>query len=161
MVFPKAISWLDPATNEIHMTFVMCEKGEGIRHEHVAQSFEAMVDEWGLPKLLYLDNGSEYKWQEMIAGFTMLSKLAGSMSVFDLGADNEVSARVNDCREAVVRSLAYNAKGKPKIEGAFGNIEQVFFATIQGWTAPVRSRVGIETKPCAAIFPRSASIAHC
>ena len=43
-------------------------------------------------------------------------------------------------RDAVIRSLAYNAKGKPKIEGAFGNIEQVFFALLQGWTAGDRMR---------------------
>lgn len=135
VVYPKAISWMDPSTNEIHMTFVLCEKSEGIRREHVAQSFEAMVDAWGLPKLLYLDNGSEYKWAEMIDGFTMLSKLAGRMSVFDLNADKQVSGRVEQARESVIRSLAYNAKGKPKIEGAFGNIEQVFFSTIKGWTA--------------------------
>ncbi len=58
--YPQAIAWYDVATNEIHMTFVLCDPGESIRREHVAQSFEAMVDEWGLPEMLYLDNGSEY-----------------------------------------------------------------------------------------------------
>jgi hypothetical protein len=42
---------------------------------------------------------------------------------------------VAEGREAVARSRPYNAKGKPGIEGAFGNLEQVFFATIPGWTA--------------------------
>ena len=136
VVYPKAIAWYDVATNEIHMTFVLCEPGEGIRREHVAQSFEAMVDEWGLPELLYLDNGSEYSWDAMIGGFTQLSKLTkGGMKVFDLEGDAEVHKRVMNGREAVVRSMPYNAKGKPGIEGAFGNIEQVFFATISGWTA--------------------------
>ncbi len=135
-VYPKAISWLDIATNEIHMTFVLLEKGEGVKREHVAMAFEAMVEEWGLPKLLYLDNGSEYKWAEMIGGFTQLSKLTeGSFAVHDLGDNSEVHERVMGSREAVIRSLAYNAKGKPKIEGAFGNIEQVQFALLPGWTA--------------------------
>ena len=135
-VYPKAISWMDIATNEIHMTFVMCEPGEGIKREHVAMSFEAMVADWGLPKLLYLDNGSEYKWAEMIGGFTQLSKLTeGAFAIHDLGDNSEVYERVMGTREAVVRSLAYNAKGKPKIEGAFGNIEKVQFALIPGWTA--------------------------
>ncbi|MFS4437876.1 Mu transposase C-terminal domain-containing protein [Paracoccaceae bacterium GXU_MW_L88] len=137
-VYPKAISWFDPATNEIHMTFALLEKGEGVRREHVAMSFEAMVSEWGLPKLLYLDNGSEYKWNEMIGGFTMLSKLA-NFAVHYLD-DSTVDQRVAEGREAVVRSLAYNAKGKPGIEGAFGNIEQGFFSGIQGWTAGERMR---------------------
>ncbi len=141
-VYPKAIAWFDPATNEIHMTFVICEKGEGIRREHVAQSFGAMVEEWGLPRLLYLDNGSEYKWDEMISGFTMLTKLAGDTddggeALFKVSPDldGKIEERVQGGREAVIRSIAYNAKGKPGIEGAFSMLEQVFFSTIQGWTA--------------------------
>lgn len=139
VVYPKAISWMDIATNEMHMTFVLCEPGEGIKREHVAMSFEAMVKAWGLPKLLYLDNGSEYKWHEMIGGFTQLSKLVeeggGTFGLHDLGDNAEVADRVTRSREAVIRSLAYNAKGKPKIEGAFGNIEKVQFALLPGWTA--------------------------
>jgi hypothetical protein len=138
-VYPKAIAWYDVATNEIHMTFVLLEPGEGIRREHVAQSFEAMVDEWGFPEMLYLDNGSEYSWNEMISGFTQLSKLTQcGLKVYDLDGDPNVAKRVASGREAVVRSMPYNAKGKPGIEGAFGNIEQVFFATIPGWTAGER-----------------------
>jgi len=37
--------------NEIHMT-LSCEPGRSFRREHVAQSFEAMVDEMGLHELL-------------------------------------------------------------------------------------------------------------
>lgn len=135
-VYPKAIAWYDVATNEIHMTFVLLEPKEGIRREHVAQSFQAMVDEWGLPQMLYLDNGGEYCWDAMIGGFTQLSKLTqGSLKVYDLEGSPEVATRVAQGREAIARSRPYNAKGKPGIEGAFGNIEQVFFATIPGWTA--------------------------
>lgn len=138
-VYPKAISWLDIATNEVHMTFVLCEPGEGIKREHVAMAFEAMVQAWGLPKLLYLDNGSEYNWTAMIDGFTRLSQMVqesgGKFAMHDLDDNQEVAERVMSSREAVIRSLAYNAKGKPKIEGAFGNIEKVQFALIPGWTA--------------------------
>lgn len=136
VVYPKAIAWYDVATNEMHMTFVLLEPKEGIRREHVAQSFQAMVEEWGLPQMLYLDNGSEYSWDAMIGGFTQLSKLTGGgIKVFDLDGNPEVAARVAEGREAVARSRPYNAKGKLGIEGAFGNLEQVFFATIPGWTA--------------------------
>lgn len=134
-VYPKAIAWMDVATNEVHMTFVLLEKGEGIRREHVAQAFEAMVAEWGLPKLLYLDNGSEYSWDAMIDGFTQLSKLTeGAFSMANLEA-SEVRDRVVNTRQAVIRSMAYNAKGKPGIEGVFGNLEQVHFALMPGWTS--------------------------
>ncbi|MDO5644044.1 MAG: helix-turn-helix domain-containing protein, partial [Paracoccus sp. (in: a-proteobacteria)] len=137
--YPKAISWFDPSTNEIHMTVVLLEKGEGIRREHVAMSFEAMVADWGLPKLLYLDNGSEYSWAEMIDGFTRLSQ-AANVIVKEYGTGSLADQRVTDAREAVVRSLPYNAKGKPGIEGAFGNLEQVFFSNLMGWTAGDRMR---------------------
>lgn len=136
VVYPKAIAWYDVATNEIHMTFVLLEPKEGIRREHVAMSFQAMVEEWGLPQMLYLDNGSEYSWDAMIGGFTQLSKLTGGgIKVYDLDGSPEVAQRVQQSREAITRSRPYNAKGKPGIEGAFGNLEQVFFATIPGWTA--------------------------
>ncbi|MCF6432632.1 transposase domain-containing protein [Leisingera sp. MMG026] len=136
VVYPKAIAWYDVATNEIHMTFVLLEPKEGIRREHVAMSFQAMVEEWGLPQMLYLDNGSEYSWDAMIGGFTQLSKLTnGGMKVYDLDGSPDVAKRVAQGREAITRSRPYNAKGKPGIEGAFGNLEQVFFATIPGWTA--------------------------
>lgn len=91
-VYPKAIAWYDVATNGIHMTFVLLEPGEGIRREHVAMSFQAMVDEWGLPEMLYLDNGSEYSWDAMIGGFTQLSKLTtGALKVYDLDSDPSVN----------------------------------------------------------------------
>ena len=48
------------------------------------------------------------------------------MQVHDLEGDGEVSRRLRDGTEAVVRSRPYNAKGKPGIEGAFGNLEQFF-----------------------------------
>lgn len=136
MAYPKAISWFDPATGEIHMTIVLLEEGEGVRREHVAMSFDAMVAEWGLPKLMYLDNGSEYGDRDMISGFTMLSKLAGLTVKENSFAD----ARVAAAQDAVIRSLPYNAKGKPGIEGLFGNLEQVFFSHIPGWTAGDRMR---------------------
>jgi hypothetical protein len=134
--YPKAISWFDPATGEVHMTVVLLEPREGVRREHVAMAFEAMVEEWGLPKLLYLDNGQEYSWGDMIAGFTQLSKLAGMV----VKENSLVDARVREAREAVVRSIAYNAKGKPGIEGLFGNLERVFFSNVPGWTAGERMR---------------------
>lgn len=134
--YPKAISWFDPATGEVHMTLVLLEEREGIRREHVAMAFEAMVAEWGLPKLLYLDNGSEYSDAAMIDGFTQLSKLVG-MTVKESSLADE---RVMSGRQAVVRSIAYNAKGKPGIEGLFGNLERVFFSHVEGWTAGDRMR---------------------
>jgi|GEM_PF-1071289 len=159
VVFPKGIAWYDVATNEIHFTIVLLEQGEGIRREHVAMSFQAMVDEWGLPELLYLDNGGEYSWDAMMSGFTQLSRLTqGGLKVYDLQGDPNVAKRVASGREAIARSRPYNAKGKPGIEGAFGNLEQVFFATIPGWTAGDRMNKKTHAKGKDPIaFPGDAS----
>lgn len=134
--YPKALSWYDPATAEVYMTIVLLEEREGIRREHVAMSFEGMVAEWGLPKTLYLDNGSEYGDPAMMDGFTELSKLVG-MTVKE---DSRTDARVRAAETSVIRSKAYNAKGKPGIEGLFGNLERVFFSQVPGWTAGERMR---------------------
>jgi hypothetical protein len=133
-VYPKAIAWFDPATNEIHMTFAMLQEGEGIRQEHIAMSFIAMVEEWGMPAVLYLDNGSEYKDSGMLEGLTRLSQLIDGFGVRFMDENNDQVKRAIESREAVIRSTPYNAKGKPKIEGAFGNLEKVFFSAIEGWT---------------------------
>ena len=112
----------------------------------------------GLPRLLYLDNGSEYKWPGMIEGFTRLSRLSESAFAVHDGSDrSDVHARVMGSRAAVVRSLAYNAKGKPGIEGAFGNLERVFFALLPGWTAGDRMSKKTHAKGRAAqAFPGTA-----
>ncbi|MDO5643052.1 MAG: hypothetical protein Q4G26_11810 [Paracoccus sp. (in: a-proteobacteria)] len=148
--YPKAISWLDPPTGEIHMTIVPLEEGEGIRREHVTISFEAVVAEWGLTKVLYFDNGAEYRDADMLGGFTMLSKLAGLTVKENSRADDRVAAS----EEAAIRFIAYNAKGKPDIEGLFGNLEQVFFSAVpalDGWRADAeenpRKRKGPDPVP--------------
>lgn len=115
------------------MTFVLLEPKEGIRREHVAQSFEAMVGEWGLPRMLYLDNGAEYSWADMIDGFTALSKVASvDRAVMDLESSPDVADRVRGQKQAVIRSRPYNAKGKPGIEGVFAVLEGGVFSTLQG-----------------------------
>lgn len=123
------------------MTFVLLEPKEGIRREHVAQSFEAMVGEWGLPRMLYLDNGAEYSWADMIDGFTALSKVASvDRAVMDLESSPDVADRVRGQKQAVIRSRPYNAKGKPGIEGVFAVLEGGVFSTLQGWVAGDRMK---------------------
>ena len=80
-VTPRAIAWLDVATQRLHVTLVQLEKGEGIKQVHVAQAFAAMCSAWGLPHQLYLDNGAEYGWQDMLDGFAQLSRLTGDAPV--------------------------------------------------------------------------------
>ncbi|MGU9982601.1 hypothetical protein ACJ4V0_21470 [Phreatobacter sp. HK31-P] len=58
----RAIGWLDMATNRIWLDVVLLDKGKGITNGHVIQSFINVVNAWGAPRTLYVDNGSEYNW---------------------------------------------------------------------------------------------------
>ncbi|QJP12373.1 hypothetical protein G3545_01055 [Starkeya sp. ORNL1] len=60
--WPKAIAWLDQATNRIRLDLLLLGKGEGIRNADVIASFIRMTQDpaWGMPRGLYLDNESEY-----------------------------------------------------------------------------------------------------
>lgn len=134
-VHARLIAWLDLATNDIHVTVVLLPKGRGIRQEDVAASFVAMVQAWGLPRHLYLDNGSEYKWAEMMAGFDAITALVSGFHAFinDDATDEihrAIDAVVSD--KSLTRAKPYNASAK-QIEGMFGILERGFFSMIKGW----------------------------
>jgi len=142
-ITPRMIAWVDWATHDIHSTLVFLEKRQGIRQEHIARSFVAMVNDWGLPRRLYLDNGSEYKWAEMIEGFNALSGLARNCDAFFdafIITPQEVNSTTGcyDSTESsyeingVIRAKPYNAPAK-YAEAVFGNLEQHFLCMIPGW----------------------------
>ena len=109
--YAKAICWQDVATNRIWMTIHVLPKGKGITNAHVIQSFMEMVSAWGLPKTLYLDNGSEYNWADFIGDAMKLVAPDGS--------------------KAIVRAKPYNARAKD-IERFFGNWEKHHVFKIPG-----------------------------
>lgn len=115
---PKAIAWLDVATNRGRMDWILVEKGGGIRNSDVIASFIRMTQDphWGLPKHIYVDNGSEYNWAEFIGDALKLSR--------DL-------VDYFNPRNPIIRALPYNAAAKT-IEGFFGNIERTVFASLPG-----------------------------
>lgn len=121
--YPKAIAWLDMATNRIWMDIHMLRKREGIRNEYVIESFMRMCATWGAPKHLYLDNGSEYNWADFISDAMKLERL-------DPEAFGSVQTRMLD--RTVIRAKPYNAQAKT-IEGAFGNLERHHFSSLPGW----------------------------
>ncbi|NOU49956.1 hypothetical protein HG263_05315 [Pseudoalteromonas sp. JBTF-M23] len=123
VVYPRAIAWHDVGTGRMWFTLIMLEKGEGVRREHVAMSFASMSQEWGLPVRLYLDNGNEYKWAEMMQGFLEIAELSSKMSVTLMDAERELGR--------ILRSRPYNAPAKA-IEGLFSVIEQ-YFGDITGY----------------------------
>ncbi|MBC7953148.1 MAG: Mu transposase C-terminal domain-containing protein [Rhodospirillaceae bacterium] len=132
---PKMITWHDIATNRMYVTLILLEKGEGVKRIHVAMSFAAMVKAWGLPKRLYLDNGSEYSWAEMLAGFAELAGFADDFQVLTLGEAPEMARAVAAVRKgagAVIRARPYNAPAKP-VEGQFSNLEANYLSMMDGW----------------------------
>lgn len=138
----RMVSWLDLATNRVFYTLFLFEKGRSVTQAHIVYSFVQMVREWGLPSILYLDNGSEYVWMEMMEGFERLALMvedfrAYCMNSADLDerieqADREDTGSDEDPR-AVVRATPHNPQGKAAKEGVFGVLERTAFSFIPGW----------------------------
>lgn len=143
-VWPKAISWLDQATNRIRMDIIALAPNEGVRNADVIRSFVNMTQDliWGMPRTLYLDNGSEYKWPDFVDDAMKLvdRKLMDHLDYVDNGRSSQI-----------VRARPYNAAAKA-IEGIFGVLEQTYFRTIPGWAGGDRTnkktaKVGRPTEP--------------
>ena len=135
--WPRAIAWLDLATNRISIDIVLLEKGEGVRNIDVINSFIRMVDAWGMPQTLYLDNGSEYRWAEFVNDALKLIA--------------NINYQTTHRNSQIVRAKPYNAAAKA-IEGIFGLLEQSYFRTIPGWAGGDRTnkrthKVGKPTEP--------------
>ncbi len=138
IAYPRAIAWLDVANNRMFFSLVLLRKGEGIKQTDIAKSFASMCGAWGLPKALYLDNGSEYSWREMMDGFQQLAKLS-KISVQALDEDGGLVELLTEDSREVIRARPYNAPAKP-IEGLFGLLEQRVFAMIPGWVGGNRMK---------------------
>lgn len=128
--WPKAIAWLDAATNRLRFDLMLLEKGEGIRNADVIRSFVRMTQDaaWGLPRHLYLDNGSEYRWADFVDD---AMKLVAHVDITGGGSAGSDASRIT-------RARPYNAQAKP-IEGVFGRLEQNYFRHIQGWVGGDRT----------------------
>lgn len=129
---PRGIAWLDLATNRVFMDVVLLDKGEGITNAHVIGSFVRMVQEWGCPRALYYDNGSEYNWMAFVGDAL---KLIDQQAHTYIGRIEPWAERSSN----IVQSLPYNAPAKP-IEGIFKVLEQGYFRHIPGWVGGDRMR---------------------
>lgn len=146
--WPKAIAWLDLATNRTWLDVVLLGKGKGIRNADVIASFVRMVQDWGMPRTLYLDNGSEYRWSEFIDDALKL------VERIDGGGDDRDSR--------IVRARPYNAPAKA-IEGIFRVLEYTYFCHLPGWAGGDRTnkktaKVGQPTEPFAGTLDELRSL---
>lgn len=126
-VWPRMIAWQDAATNAIYATVLLLDKGREVRQVDVIESFIDMACAWGLPRAIYIDNGSEYRWTDLLGGVRRLKEIR------------------------IIRSLPYNAAAKI-IEGTFGNLERFHLSLIPGWAGGDReykrtANVGEKRKP--------------
>lgn len=138
----RLVCWLDLATYDVHVTVVLLPKGRGIRQEDIARSFVAMVSDWGLPRTLYLDNGTEYKWDEMMEGFRAITGLVELFHAFiNEGSTEEIRREVETAigEKPLTRAKPYNAPAK-QIEGVFGILERGFFSMLPGWVGGDRMK---------------------
>lgn len=134
---PRLIGWYDLATGDLFCSLLLLDKGKGVTQAHIAASFAAMVEAWGLPKRLLLDNGSEYSWRELEAGFATLASLAKGFA-FIIREDDEATPIIEDAgdddwRETpIIRAMPYRASSKP-IEGVFAVLERNLLRAFPGW----------------------------
>lgn len=140
----RMIAWFDMASHDVFYTLVLLPKGKGITQSDIVASFVAMVQAWGLPKRLYLDNGSEYLDKDFIAGLEMLQGLCGSFSLHladaaevdcMMGFDTE---EPDEGRKRTVRARPYNARAKV-IEAFFAWLNK-FISLIPGYIGGDRMR---------------------
>lgn len=150
--WPKAIAWLDMATNRIWLDAVLLGPGEGIRNADVIASFIRMVREWGVPRHLYLDNGAEYNFAEFVSDAL---KLVSRIECLD-----------RERASPIIRARPYNAPAKA-IEGIFRVLSYTYFRTLPGWAGGDRmnkktATVGKPTEPFpGTIAELRTAISHC
>lgn len=115
---PKMIGFFDVATERFYYEMVLFEGRAGVRNMDVIRTFLNMCQDpaFGLPKKLYFDNGSEYRFADQLEDALSLGVKFG---------DLEDSKNVH-------RAKPYNAAAK-RIEGGFRELNQQVFRHIQGW----------------------------
>lgn len=131
LVYPKLIAWMCVATGYVTAHLILPDKGESVRRVHVAQSFAHLCEKRCIPAVLGLDNGSEYKWAEMIGGFAALTQLTGLARTELTGAPAPLRHQGKD-GQPVIRKIPYNSKSSP-MESFFSVFEQHYLSQIPGW----------------------------
>jgi hypothetical protein len=127
---PKLVIWVDLGTNRVFGTIYFLEKGEGLRQEHVILSFMAMVQAWGFPANLYLDNGGEYNWTDFVEDALKVAAFTGRHLEIQ-GRDRR--------RGGVTRARPYAPQGKV-VETMIGVLELRYFSIIPGYIGGERMR---------------------
>ncbi len=113
--YPKMIGFMDGGTGRIFSYLVLCPERRSITQKLVIEAFIAMAQDpqWGLPRQLYLDNGSE---------FGGLDKIIPALALLN-----------DDQGREIIRAQPYNAQAKP-IEPLFARLDRYCFSSLPGYT---------------------------
>jgi hypothetical protein len=140
--WPKIVAFMDAGTGRVFPHFVLCESRAAVRQEHVIEGFIAMArhPEWGFPRNLYFDNGSENN---------ALDRMAPALT---------------SLRGGITRSIAYNAPAKP-IEPLFKRLNQYCFKKMPGYVGGNRmvkktQNVGKEPVPYPGTWAQFTATCH-
>lgn len=117
----KLLAFHDIATNRVFCELILFENKGGVRNADVITAFVNMCQHtaFGVPKTLYVDNGSEYNFVDYLADALKLN-----CSVIGYSGAEE--------RERIIRAKPYNAAAK-HVEGWFRQMNQQYFRHIKGW----------------------------
>lgn len=118
--YPKLIAFMDAGTGRCFPYLVLCPERKSINQGLVIEAFIAMCHHknWGYPRQLYLDNGSE---------FGGLDKIIPALSLLNRDEGREI-----------IRAQPYNANAKP-VEALFARLDRYCFSNIPGYTGPDRT----------------------
>ncbi len=118
----KMIAFFDVATERFFYDFILFEGRGGVRNIDVIRCFVEMCRNpaFGLPKKLYFDNGSEYRFADYLEDALKLRD-------FGFGGFGDLDSEKN-----VHRAKPYNAAAK-RIEGGFRELNQYVQRHISGW----------------------------
>ncbi len=131
LVYPKLIAWLCVGTGQAVGYPVLCGPNQGVTRADVAQSFAHLCEQFSIPdRAIGLDNGSEFNWDCMVAGYAELARLTGKAR-FDIQGAKAV-LHEGKGGKPVLRKLPYNSKSSP-CEGFFSVLENAYLCQIPGW----------------------------
>ena len=111
--WPRLIGFMDMGTQRTFHHLVLNPEREGIRQEHIIEAFLDMIShpEWGFPRSLYRDNGSE---------FAAFDRIQSAMRQIAFPG-----------KSPIISAIPYNSSAKP-IEGFFSRMDR--YATRTGLT---------------------------
>lgn len=118
--YPKLIGFMDGGTGRVFAYLVLCPERRSISQRLVIEALISMCqhEHWGIPRQLYLDNGSE---------FGGLDKIIPALSLLN-----------NDAGREIIRAQPYNSNAKP-IEALFARLDRYCFSSLPGYTGPDRT----------------------